>query len=289
MKKSYLFYIIFFALFMSLLLVGLIQKQQVEDSIIYFPLNESVTFLDAETSLLNPVTKGKREYDIILKSYSRLDQEAYLRQDISFLFVNGRLFGKMGKWENKTDVIENEEKFSLKNNHLLQAISYHHGELHENDNITSTQRMSKDGLYVVHSALGLIFFHKPQTEEETGFKDILDKKVQEVIQYNLKMAEEQFNINLENYHVFPIIELPELEKKGLPSFSKEKSAEILGKLWEGLYKNYFVAIKKGNGESVSPIASTMPIIFLSKSKDHLYVIFETADGEGIQLLQRISP
>lgn len=289
MKKTNLFLMILFALFMSILLLVLIQKEQVEESIMYFPLNENVTFLDAETSLLQPATKGKSEYEIVLKSYSRLDQKAYLRQDISFLFANGKLLGKVGKWENDVDVVENGENFSLKNNQLLQAISYHQGELHENDHITSAQRMSKDELYVVHSELGLTHFRKPQTEEDIGFKEILDKKIQEVIQSNLKIAEEQFHINVENYYVIPLTDLPELEKKGLPSFSKEKTAEILGKLWEGLYKNYFVAIKKGNGESVSPIASTMPIIFLSKSKDHLYVIFETADGEGIQLLQRISP
>src|SRR5690554_2738016 len=96
MKKTNLFLMILFALFMSILLLVLIQKEQIEESIMYFPLNENVTFLDAETSLLQPATKGKSEYEIVLKSYSRLDQKAYLRQDISFLFANGKLLGKVG-------------------------------------------------------------------------------------------------------------------------------------------------------------------------------------------------
>jgi len=270
-----------------LVLTYFFYEPPVKESIIYFPLNERAEFLSAETTIGKPKEKGNSDFIIPVKSTSRLSEKAYLRQDITLLFSNGIFVGKFGKWEKDTDFLEDEARFTLKGGQLLQAISFHYGELHQGKTITSAQKMSQDFLYIIPTPMGLTYFRDADSEDETGFQEILDEKLDEAIKRNVQIAEEQFQLNLENYHIFPLSKLPDFETSPLPSLSKGKTREVIGQLWEGLYKNYFLTIKKGDGTTTSPIGSTMPIILFSKSKDHLYVIFQTADGEGIRLIQKI--
>lgn len=289
MRKFQLFFIVIVTL---LACIFFFQKTSDErtakETITYFPLDPNVEFLDKKTVLSSPnqVNDG---YELQLNSMSRLNKSAYLRHDISFLFANGKLVGKIGKWAENTDIIEDQLKMSLNHNELLRAITFHHAEIHSNsDQITSSQTMSEDDLYVIQTNLpSLISFKSPSTEEEIGWKEVLDKKEDEAIRLAIQNAEENFGIDLDFYHIIPLTDLPNYEKKGLPSFSKEQSKQIIGRLMEGLYKNYFLGIKTNNGKIISPINSTIPIILLAKNREHLMIIIQTQTGETIRLIQNI--
>lgn len=265
------------------------EQNKVVESITYFPIDPSATYLDAKTTITTPETKGEDEYQFFLKTFSKLDKPVYLRQDITFLFADGRLVGKLGKWQEQTDTIPIDNPFSLKNNHLLQAISFHHAEIHNDGQIFSAQEMSNDKLYVVHSELtSLQSFRTPSTDEEFGYKEVLDKKLADVISGSIQKAAVRNNLVLEHYHMIPLTELPNFKEKPLPGFAKQTTKEIVGKLWEGLYKNYFLSVKKSNGAIVSSLGSTIPVILLAKDRTHLYVAFNTTDDESVLLYQTIN-
>lgn len=264
------------------------KNNQTVESITYFPLDTEAQFLDAKTKIMNIKTDQNR-YQFSVKSYSRLDRPTYLRQDITFIFAGGILIGKLGKWEENTDSLELSGIFTEKDNQIVRAISFHHAELHAKETITSSQSMSDDFLYIIPNALpSLVSFQTPSNEEETGWKEVLDKEENQIISTNLKKAVRQLDIDLAEFHIIPLPLLANYQKLPLPSFSRQKSDEIIGQLWEGLYKNYYLGIRKQNGQLISPIGSTVPIVLLSKAKQYLYVIFQTADNEFISLKQQIN-
>jgi len=261
---------------------------QTVESITYFPLDTEAQFLDAKTKIMN-IKTNQNHYQFSVESYSRLDRAAFLRQDIALIFASGILIGKLGEWEESTDSLELSGTFFEKDNQIVRALSFHYAELHSKGTITSSQKMSDDFLYIIPTALpSLVSFHTPSNEEETGWKEVLDKKENQIISKNLKEAIRQLNIDLAEFYIIPLPRLANYQKQPLPSFSKQKSDEIIGQLWEGLYKNYYLGIRKQNGQLIPPIGSTLPIILLSKTKQYLYVIFQTADNEFISLKQQIN-
>lgn len=126
-------------------------KEEAVESITYFPIDPNSTYIEANTKISDPVSSENEVYQFEVKTQSKLNKSAYLRQDISLLFANGRLVGKMGKWEEQTDTIVNEHLFILANNRLLKAVTFHHSEIHYDEQITSVQSMSSDFLYVTHT------------------------------------------------------------------------------------------------------------------------------------------
>jgi hypothetical protein len=255
----------------------------VQESITFFPIDPKVNFLKTETIL----SLNKPENMILWTIQSTLDQKAYLRQDAGLLFSNGRLAGKLSEWKQNTAVSIQKNQVSTEKSTLLQAITFHHAELHgKGKQIFSSQAMSSDQLYVVHSN-PIKTFRQPSNRNEEQWKQQLDKNTERMLQLSWNKGIRHFAIPLKNYEVLPLSQFHEKAKNTLPGFSKTETARIVGNLWEGLYKNYILGIKKTDGTIVSPLGSTIPLILLANDKTHLLVLTETSKGEPILLRQII--
>jgi hypothetical protein len=251
------------------------KNPEVQESITYFPIDPKVTFKTAETTL---AVMSKPANTIIWKEKSILDRKAYLRQDAALLFANGRLIDELWNWKQNTSVIEQEKRITLNKSVLLQAITFHHAELHENDNqIFSSQAMSSDQ----------IFFLSSQDDEE-NIKKRLNQQTERMLQISWNKGLRHFSINLSNYQeALPLSQFNELAKDTLPGFTKPETEAIVGNLWEGLYKNYILGIKKAEGAIENPTGSALPLILIASDKTHLLVLTETRSGEPILLRQMV--
>lgn len=265
----------------------LIHEREEIETITYFPLDEMAEFIQKKTSI-GEISTGNDVISLPITIRSQLNQTAYLRQDISLVFGNGRLIGKLGKWGENTDTIHVEDVIQISGDQIIRAISDHHAEIHRGEKITSSQTMSEDIQYIVTSnEKGGLSFKTPKTKEEEKWEKKLNRLEVETIRESVARSMYLFNLNSEHYNQIPLTELPLYETKPLPSFTQQQTNEIIGQLWEGLYKNYFLNIRTNDGRLVSPIGSTIPVILLAKDKSHLYVIFETQNQEPILLKQLI--
>lgn len=259
-----------------------------EESFTYFPPDRDASFQSAVTSLaLTGDTNNG--YTILWNASSVLDRKAYLRQDISLLYVNGRLKEKIGmEWKQKEEKIQLEKKVPEQNSAYFQAISFHHAEIHSNDKITSTQKMTHDELYVLHSKFTpLHSFRQPIGKEEKEWKYVIDQMIEKRLKHSLLKAEKTYNINQKHYAIFPLTDMYQFEDSSLPGFSERETKKILGRLWEGIYKNYFLGIQKMDGTTADPSGSTIPLILIAKDQSHLFVISELKNGETMILRQQI--
>lgn len=259
-----------------------------EESFTYFPTDKDASFQSAETSLTltGETAKG---YTLLWEAGSVLDRKAYLRQDISLLYVNGLLKEKIGQeWKQEEDKIHLNKKILQRDSANFKAISFHHAELHNNGRITSTQKITHDELYVLYSKFTpLHSFHQPIGKEEKEWKFVIDQIIQERLKQSLQKAEKKFNLNKDQYAVFPLTDMSQFEDSTLPGFNEQETKQILGRLWEGIYKNYFLGIKGMDGTTADPIGSTIPLILIAKDQSHLFVISELKNGEAIILRQQI--
>jgi hypothetical protein len=270
MKKIYL---VFGILILIILAFGIYQytNPKAQESITYFPIDPNVTFKTAQTAL----TLMNQANTILWKEHSTLDRKAYLRQDAALLYANGRLLETLWNWEQNTAALQQERRIKLDKSKLLQAITFHHAELHEKeDQIFSAQEMSSDQIYFITDAA-----------DEVNIKKQLDQQTERMLQLSWNKGLRHFAINLKNYHALPLSQFNELAKDVLPGFTKSETGAIVGNLWEGLYKNYILGIKKADGTSENPKGSTLPLILIAKDKTHLLVLTETASGEPILLRQ----
>ncbi|MDQ1001512.1 hypothetical protein QFZ28_001912 [Neobacillus niacini] len=245
---------------------------QAQESITYFPIDPNVTFKTAQTTL---TLMNQQANTILWKEHSILDRKAYLRQDAALLYANGRLLEGLWNWKQNTAVLEQEKRMSIDKSALLQAITFHHAELHDKeDQISSSQTMSSDQMYFITAPA-----------DEVNIKKQLDQQTERMLQLSWNKGLRFFAINLENYQAFPLSQFNEAAKDVLPGFTKSETAAVVGNLWEGLYKNYILGIKKADGTSESPKGSTLPLILVATDKTHLLVLTETASGEPILLRQ----
>ncbi|NKE05091.1 hypothetical protein [Mesobacillus selenatarsenatis] len=286
--KKYLFLgISALAIAVSALMIQLQNINSTEETITFFPLNEAVKYKSANTSLHLQKDKKNNKHIVDWKVQSTLDQKAYLRQDMGLLFVNGLLKGKFAKWEQETAGVEQQDFISSGESAKYDAITFHYSELHgDGDKITSAQGMSDDMLYVIDSPFSpLQSFSVAKSKQEKEWKKVLDQSVSNRLSKSLKKAEKTFGFRVENYIVVPLDTIRQYEDQPLNGFTQKETANIIGKLWEGLYKNYYLGIKKGDGTVVDPIDSTMPLILVSKDKSHLLVVTQTGAGESTVLKQ----
>jgi hypothetical protein len=245
---------------------------QVQESITYFPIDPNVTFKTAETTL---TLMNQQANTILWKEHSILDRKAYLRQDAALLYANGRLLEGLWNWKQHTAVLEQEKKITMDQSTFLQAITFHHAELHDKeDQISSSQTMSSSQLYFITTPA-----------DEVNIKKQLDQQTERMLQLSWNKGLRHFSINLKNYQAFPLSQFNEQAKDALPGFTKSETAAVVGNLWEGLYKNYLLGIKKADGSSESSKGSTLPLILVASDKTHLLVLTETASGEPILLRQ----
>jgi hypothetical protein len=264
------------------------QAKQAKESFTYFPTNDEVLFQSAETTLtfMNDTNKG---YELLWRTGSKLDRKAYLRQDISLLFGNGKLVAIMGKeWKQNADKIILESSIIQNESANYKAISFHHAEIHSNEQITSSQKHSHDELYVLDSKFHpLHSFRLPVHQQDEEWKKLIDDYMQNKLDHTLETAQRQYQLDPNQYTIFPLTSIYKYEELSLPGFDDTETKEIVGRLWEGLYKNYFLGIKKKDGTITDPIGSTIPLILLAKDQTHLFVISELMDDETMLLKQRI--
>ncbi len=260
------------------------KNPKAQESITFFPIDPKVTFITTETSL-----ELVNHNSLLWKMDSTLDRKAYLRQDVGFLFSNGRLIGQLGNWKQNKAAIIQEKRVSSDKSAFLQAISFHYAELHKNEGqIYSSQALSADQLYIVLQDENTAYsFRDPKTREQNKSKQELDEQTERKLQYSWNKGVRYYGIHLRDYQAFPLNQFNKRAKSGLPGFTKQETDTIVGQLWEGLYKNYFLGIKGPNGTIANPIGSTLPLILLANNKSHLLVLTETVRGEPIFLRQMI--
>ncbi|WP_347549609.1 hypothetical protein ABFG93_19165 [Pseudalkalibacillus hwajinpoensis] len=262
----------------------------IRESFTYFPPDPDVTFESASTSLTILTQEDEDEYTLNWKSESTLSESAYLRQDLSFLYEEGRLIDTMSTWKENTASINQKKKFTSEDSGHYETISYHYGEIHyPNDVIKSAQEMSYDQLYVIDSPMTpLESFKTAHTEEEKEWEFILDHALVQQFQHVFKEIITEYQIRPEDYYIIPLTELHLYQEKALPGLSKEQSTDTIGGIWEGLYRNYFLGIQASEGQTASPIGSTIPLLLLHKQSPYLLVLFQTDSGENIQLIQYLN-
>ncbi|PFA62383.1 hypothetical protein CN378_20700 [Bacillus sp. AFS015802] len=281
-----------FLVIMCIVALGIqfIYKPQTRESIIFFPINENVTYESATTILMLEPEKKNDHYEVNWKVSSKLDTPAYLRQDVGFLYMNGRLKGLMNEWEQDTDQIVEESTIKGKESSTIQAVSFHYSEIHESDTeFTSAQKMSEDTLYVIDSNFSpLNAFRKPGTDAEKEWKNILDKVTTQQLDYLWEKAIASMDIPVEEYTSIPLTGLPMLDGRPLEGFTPGEWERMIGNLWEGLYKNYYLGIKKEDGSIVEPIDSAIPLILVKKDKQEVLVLLIDQNGEPSLLRQLLS-
>jgi hypothetical protein len=263
-------------------------KKESRESITFFPLDDSFSFVKADTSILF-LNGTPAAYDLSWVVESESSSRVYLRQDISMLFQDGIFKSKMTEWKTSAKSVEMNKNISGDSNALYEAVTFHQGEIHvDEEKYRSLQKMSHDVLYTALLSGNYRGFKKPKTATERIVKNESDERTNKFLQKTLREAIAYYHINRDNYVVISLPSLADYNDKPLPGFSQGKSQEIIGKLWEGLYKNYFLDVTTNTGKKIDPIGSSMPFILLSRDRTHLFVLFQTASGEHIQLLQYIS-
>ncbi len=258
---------------------------QSKPAITYFPLDKNFAFTTAETDIQLFTEKGIDDYEIIWKASSATEIPVYLRQDVSLLFDNGRLRGALSKWVQDTDTIHLKRMLTLEDSSLYEAISFHHGEIHEKDSqIKSMQQMSSDHLYVIDSpAAKLDSFKTPSTTYEKEWKTLLDRASMKQLTYHWDTLYEYFDINKESYTAVPLTDLNKFAAQPIAGLTQAQTDKVMGQLWEGLYKNYLLPIV--NAEKA--VNSYIPIILFDKKNKHLLVLFEM-NGKKEKLIQQYS-
>ena len=241
-----------------------IMNGKIEKTITYFPLNEENNFKEAATSLnVSQVTNTVHWH---VKSIS--DQVAYLRQDIALLYLNGHLKGVLNKWEQEAQSITQAETItSNEETAYFQAISLHHGEFHDENEITSIQQMSTAEAYL----------HKNKAKKNNYQTK---QEINSQLQAFWKNLMNEYNLDEEDYSSYPLTEIKDLSHDLSMAFSSNISEPVIGRLWEGLYRNYILEAAHANANDM------MPLILLAKDYSHLTILY-TINGENNQLIQRL--
>ncbi len=107
--KVQLKYTAFLVLTTIFVILYLSNHKRAEETIIFFPIDSSLHFEHASTHL-KPEATGDSTYTITWRVDSSLDQTAYLRQDVSLLYKNGKLAGTLKNWrQNKQETLSKSE------------------------------------------------------------------------------------------------------------------------------------------------------------------------------------
>lgn len=281
--------IIMYGLICSLLIfvvfLYFLQATKEMDVLQYFPIDPDNRFSSYGTTLRFAEQSDRDEYEVTWGMSSKSDQTQYLRQDVSLLYVNGRLKGIMNKWEENTQDIQKDTIIHGEDSEKYEAVSFHHGEIHKDDlPIRSVQAASSDTLYVIDSPHTKRFsFEKPETPEEKEWKERLDHSIAQQTEAQWQELFDYYQVPKDKYTIVPLTQLAKYNNSPLPSLSKEESKRVFGQLWEGLYKNYILGIT--DTPSNHPIQSYIPIILFDKNGKHLMVLFEDDSGKKHQLIQ----
>ncbi|TMN20970.1 hypothetical protein [Lentibacillus cibarius] len=255
-------------------------------AITYFEEDKETNYHKTSTYLKLLSEESRDSYEVGWNSQSVSERELYLRQDVSLLFHNGRLRGVKSKWKENASTIKLKEKVTGEDSNYYQAITYHHGEVHyPDDRITSIQQMSYDQLYVIDSPnTALRSFKKAESDFEYEWKRLLRHTTQQQLAYSWNQLMEHFQVDKSSYRAVPLTALKRFNQEALPSFTPAQTNQIIGQLWEGLYKNYIIPLVTSKSKSET-LTSYTPVILFDKQKTHLMVLYEI-NGEKKRLIQK---
>lgn len=269
-----------------LLIFGLVYLYQAKSipTITYFPLDERSAFESATTSIRLSKNSTDSTYYLNWEIESKTDKSMYLRQDISLLFANGKLQGVRSKWIQDTASIYQQELVEGYGDILWETISFHHGEIHYPANtIKSIQQLSKDHEYVFKTNQEhYTSFKQPNTEMENQIKQQLDRTTKQQLLSKWNRLLHRFQIDRNDYMIVPLTNVAMYQHRPLPSFTSKETDQIIGKLWEGLYKNYIIPTTNIKGKQLN---SYIPLVLFSNKHDHLLVLYEL-NGNEEKLLQK---
>lgn len=283
-KKVWIYWVL--GLLVLAATIAVFTQSYTEEAVIkYFPLDETTAFKSFGTSLEFSGQEDEDEYEVVWEVSSESEKPMYLRQDVSLLYVNGRLKGVVSKWEENASIIKKKTSIHGEDSQKYQAVSFHHGELHQGEEaIRSIQATSGDELYVIDSPhTKRTSFTSPETPEEEEWKQRLDHTINQQIRAQWDELLAHFQVKESDYTAVPLTRLADFENKELPGVPKGQSERIKGQLWEGLYKNYILGIH--DTKSSHPIQSYIPLLLFDKKGKHVMVLYEDDTGKKHQLLQ----
>lgn len=254
----------------------------------FFPLDETKKLYGEKTDLTFLSEGKKDDYQVAWSIQSNIEEPVFLRQDLSLLFIDGILKGILNQWKEDADKLQQETIFSGENSSHLEAISFHHGEIHYPDeSIKSTQKMTYDELYVIEEAdKSVATFKEPVTPSEIEWKKNLDRSQNKKLTTHWQQLMDHFQIDKNNYVEIPLVDLHYYEKEPFPNLTLSQTQQVIGQLWEGLYRHYLLGIQTKN-EAENPLNTFMPLILVHEKGDHLIVLYEDASGKKQRLLQQI--
>ncbi|QHE52963.1 hypothetical protein [Pontibacillus sp. HMF3514] len=263
----------------------LVLKPNKEVSVVkFFPLDEVKRFDETFTDLTLLSESDEDEYDFMWKTVSTLEEPVYLRQDVSLLYMDGHLKGVLSKWKENGQNLFQEQKIHGEDSSHYQAVTFHHGEIHyPDDKIKSIQDMSRAELYVIDSPLTpLESFTSPQNQSQEDWKRKLDHATEQQLNYQWNQLIEHYQIPKEQYEIIPLTELPDYETKPFPKLTAEQTQQVIGQLWEGLYKNYVLQFTDDSKEDIN---SYVPLVLVDRDGKHLLVLFEDMNQRKQRLIQ----
>lgn len=264
------FIVSFGLIIFMLFILFFVSFTKTERTITYFPIDGTKEFSKASTILsFDDETKV-----LYWKTNSETEDNFYLRQDVSLLFINGRLKGILNAWRQRETTIEQEESLTVDAPSFVQSLTFHHGEWHENDTITSIQQMTKDEGYILDNYL----IKKPTKKKEIAHQ--INETIDEQLHLYWQQLIDFYNLDEQQYKLISFMQLDQFESYLGPDISAVTAARITGQLWEGLYKNYILEAISENSNDY------MPVILLANDLSHLYVLFQL-QGENKQLRQQI--
>lgn len=263
-----------------------IKQEQSISTINFFPIDDTRSFQQAQTSIKSFQTSEKDGFLIRWGIKSKSDSPLYLRQDISLLYENGAFKGALSKWKENTKVIYAQESFKRSGKQYYQAISFHHGEVHhDEEKITSIQTMTADKLYVIHTEDEKLYrFKQPQNKTEEWWQEKLDQQIEKKLLMYWTSLMNHYDIHANNYYTIPLTRLYTYNDEPLPQLTMDKTDQVIGQLWEGIYKNYLIPATRLKTQKQTHY---IPVILLDKDVTHLLVLFEL-NGKKNKLIQQIS-
>lgn len=266
------------------ILLFILLNQTTAPVITYFPNDPSLKYDRSNTSISIKESTGDDTYIVDWESYSSLSDPVYLRQDVSILFMDGRLKGMKSIWKEQEKNIHLSSSFEESDSSLFQAITFHHGEIHySSDDIKTVQSMSSSKVYVIDSPhTKLVSFAKPVTDNEKDWSSTVDQTINQYLHYVWNEWITEKSINIEEYDLVQLVDLIHFNDQTLPDLTEEQTNKVIGQLWEGLYKNYVIPMLNKQWKDGTP----MPIVLFSKDNTHLIVVFEDGDQQVQVLYQQ---
>ena len=250
------------------------------ETIKYFPINQSISFTDLGSKL--EVYQKENVPLLVAENWSKTNKMVYLRQDVNLLFQNGKLKAMHYPWKQYTDWIVDQIKDDLSSDSVYLTLSFHHAEIHEDSIISSQHAVTTSKLYTNQFQGKNEFFKEPNNMRQEDALKKIENKLQQERANLLDQAMIELNINRDNYIIYDLDQFSMM--KGNKVISEEFWPAVLGRLWEGLYRNYVLVFSNEELQHYSP---SMPWILVDQNGTHLLVIYQKINTHFEKLIQQL--